>query len=102
MALLNQFSPPQPLSPQPPPSQWRRQLARTQGTAALLLAALLSVAFAAWLYSPEFLLGHAAFWQQQNGDITQYMAGFNAYVQEPWHWPLLRLTSLNAPQGTLA
>lgn len=79
-----------------------RSLADPAGPAALLLAALLALALACWLFSPGFLRGHAAFWQQQDGDIAQYLAGYNAFVREPWQWPLLRLSSINYPQGTLA
>lgn len=79
-----------------------RSLRRPEGLGGLLLAILLSLAFACWLYSPAHLLGTSASWQQQAGDVTQYLAGFNAFVREPWHWPLLRITSLNYPAGTLA
>ena len=77
---------------------WRR----ADGPAGMAWAALLALAYACWLFSPLFLRGHGAFWLQENADVTQYVAGFNAYVREAWHWPLLRITSLNAPEGTLA
>lgn len=68
----------------------------------MVLAAGLALAFAMWLYSPDFLLGTSAYWQQQDEDITQYIAGFNAFVREPWQWPLLHISSINWPAGTLA
>lgn len=83
-------------------SPLRRPAWRTPaGPAGLLLAALLAVAFACWLYGLPFMLGRAASWQIQDGDIAQYVAGFNAYVHEPWHWPLFRIESINTPGGTL-
>jgi len=72
------------------------------GPLGLALAMLLGLGFAWWLYSYPMLRGTAPFWWRDNADITQYLAGFNAYVHEPWRWPLLRLESLNTPDGTLA
>jgi len=83
----------------------RRLLARLAdpaGPAALALAALLALAFAHWMFSSAFMRGLTSFWQQQDGDIAQYLAGFNAFVREPWQWPLLHLSSVNYPDGTLA
>jgi hypothetical protein len=88
-------------------AQWRpahllRGAAAPAGPLAMLLAGLLALAVGHWLFSSGFLRGLGPFWNQQDNDITQYLAGYNAFVREPWHWPLLRLTSINAPQGTLA
>jgi hypothetical protein len=66
------------------------------------VAALLALGFALWLYKYPMLRGTAPFWWREDADITQYLAGFNAFVHEPWHWPLLRIESLNTPEGTLA
>lgn len=79
-----------------------QQLATPTGIGGLLLSVLLSLSFACWLYSLRFLRGHGPFWQSQNSDITQYLAGFNAFVREPWQWPLLHISSINWPAGTLA
>lgn len=73
-----------------------------RGPLGLACAALLGLGFAGWLYSLAVLNGSAPFWWRETGDTTQYLSGFNAFVREPWHWPLLRIESLNAPQGTLA
>jgi len=83
---------------QPRPRAW----ATSAGLAGCLAAAALSLAFAAWVYGLPFMLGQTPFWHDQASDITQYLAGFNAFIREPWHWPLLRIEGLNAPQGTLA
>ncbi|WP_312515957.1 DUF6311 domain-containing protein [Massilia sp.] len=72
------------------------------GVPGLLLAALLALGYAWWLYSGALLRGDSPFWWRENADITQYVAGFNAFVHDAWHWPLLRLNSLNTPDGTLA
>lgn len=76
--------------------------ASPSGVLGLIVAALLGLLFAHWLYGYAMLRGTAPFWWRDDSDITQYLAGFNAFVHEPWHWPLLRINSLNAPQGTLA
>jgi hypothetical protein len=88
---------------------WRRRLAarllaslsKVDGLGGMMLAALLALGFACWMYSPDYLLGTAPTWQQQGGDVSQYLAGFNAFVREPWHWPLFRIESLNYPEGTI-
>jgi len=73
-----------------------------QGPLGLACAVTIAVLFAVWLYSLAFLQGDTPFWWREGEDISQYLIGFNAFVREPWHWPLLRMESLNAPQGTLA
>lgn len=107
MSALNPI--PAKASPAVAKAPWRRDLGRrllasarkADGLGGLVLAALLAFGFAYWMYSPAYLLGAAASWQQQAGDISQYLAGFNAFVREPWHWPLLRIESLNYPEGTI-
>jgi hypothetical protein len=75
---------------------------RPQGPLGFVLAALLGLGYAWWLYKGPMLHGTAPFWWSDKSDISQYVAGFNAFVHEPWHWPLLRIDSLNTPDGTLA
>lgn len=79
-----------------------RRCADPAGPAGLVLAALLALAFAWWLLGAPFLHGTASFWLRGDDDIAQYLSGYNAYVREAWHWPLLRIESINAPDGTLA
>lgn len=78
-----------------------QMLASPTGVGGALLACLLALAFANWLYPSGYLRGTSTAWQHLDGDITQYIAGFNAFVHEPWQWPLLRITSINWPVGTL-
>ncbi|MDN4054649.1 DUF6311 domain-containing protein [Massilia sp. YIM B02763] len=80
----------------------RTRLLDVRGALGLALAVLLALGYALWLYKAPMLSGKAAFWWRDHADITQYVTGFNAYVHEPWHWPLLRIESLNTPDGTLA
>lgn len=103
-ALIGRVVPAQPTAagpvhlPHPAQPWWRR----SDGAAGLAWAALITLGYACWLFSATFLRGHGAFWLQESADLTQYIAGYNAFVREPWHWPILRITSLNAPEGTLA
>lgn len=64
----------------------------------LFLATLYSI----YLLPINFMSGSSSYWLAQTEDITAYLAGFNAFFREPWHWPLFRIESLNWPQGTLA
>lgn len=72
------------------------------GALGLVLAAGLGLGYAWWLYGFEMLHGTAPFWWRDNTDITQYLAGFNAFTSDAWRWPLLRVNTLNTPDGTLA
>ena len=62
------------------------------------LAALLSLAFIAYLFPIAFLAGHGAFFE--NGDASQHVAGWQFYVRDGWHFPLLHTERLNHPEGT--
>ncbi|UMR31021.1 hypothetical protein MJ904_01770 [Massilia sp. MB5] len=100
-ALLDPARAPLPLrgGPAAPPLA---RLAAPQHLLGLLVSAALGLLFARWLYGSAFLLGDTAFWRHSSNDITQYIAGFNAFVREPWHWPLLRIDAINWPAGTHA
>lgn len=60
------------------------------------LTFLLTVFFLLFILPVNFnLLGY----QNGTGDLSQHLSGWYAFVQEPWHFPLLRITSLNYPNG---
>jgi hypothetical protein len=86
----------------PPARRLLRLCADPAGPAALLLAALLALWLAYQVYGGQFMRGLSGFWLSDDSDLAQYISGFNAYVHEPWHWPLLRIESVNWPDGTLA
>jgi hypothetical protein len=79
----------------------QRSLRDPNAFGGLIAVLFLSLAFAILVLPPHFIHGTSAFWLAQNQDITTYQAGFNAFFREPWHWPLLRIDSLNWPTGTL-
>lgn len=67
---------------------------------------LVAIAFASTYlligFPGGFFSGTSPYWLMETQDITAYVAGFMAFFQEPWHWPLLRIESINWPEGTLA
>ena len=71
------------------------------GAVGWLIALVLTALYIGWLFPADFIGGAHAYWSAQNQDITQYLAGFETYLREPWHWPLWRIESLNWPFGTL-
>lgn len=75
---------------------------RPNGFAGLILAMLMVAAYINWGFPSGFIVGNSPYWLMENQDITAYVAGFMAFFQEPWHWPLLRIESINWPEGTLA
>ena len=84
------------------PARHRLVSWRADGIAGLALAVALAAAWLAWLLPPGFVRGVSTYWQNDVTDLTQYLSGFNAFVSEPWAWPLLKIRMLNAPEGTVA
>lgn len=52
------------------------------------------------VYPKNFFFGTSSYWLTQTEDITQYIAGFNAYFSEDWHFPIFKIESFNYPVGT--
>jgi hypothetical protein len=75
---------------------------RADGIAGLTLVLGLAFAWVLWLLPPGFVRGVSSYWQTDVTDTTQYVSGFNAFASESWAWPLLKIRSLNVPDGTLA
>lgn len=50
--------------------------------------------------SQGFVAGTSSYWQTQIQDVTQYISGLTAFRQEPWGFPLLKIHSINWPEGT--
>jgi uncharacterized protein DUF6311 len=75
---------------------------RADGIAGLALVLALALVWVLWLLPPGFVRGVSSYWQTDVTDATQYLSGFNVFASEPWAWPLLKIRSLNVPDGTLA
>lgn len=80
---------------------WDHKLDST-GISGLFVCVFLALLYAYFLLPHHFISGTSSFWNTQTEDITTYQAGFHAFFREPWQWPLLRINSLNWPEGTLA
>lgn len=79
-------------------SPWRS----STGPLGLLLAMLIAAVFV-YRYFPEgFIAGTSSYWLTETDDVTQYIAGFNAYFHSPLKFPLLAFDGFNYPAGTRA
>jgi hypothetical protein len=72
----------------------------------LILAAAVSVFWAASLFDWSFVTGRHAFWQFPEGtigggrnDMANYLAAYLYYVQSPWQLPLFYVSALGTPTG---
>lgn len=66
-----------------------------------LLVAISLAAVFLFLMMPEgFIKGTSSYWLSQQDDITQYIAGFNAYFSQEWNFPIWKLDAFNYPIGT--
>ncbi|EQB34358.1 hypothetical protein M947_11355 [Sulfurimonas hongkongensis] len=66
----------------------------------LLFVISLATLFISYTLPIGFITGNSSYWLSQHDDITQYLAGFNAYFNEDWHFPLFKIDSFNYPIGT--
>lgn len=66
----------------------------------LFFALLLGYIFLSLSMPEGFIQGTSSYWCSQHDDITQYIAGFNAYFSENWHFPLWTIEAFNYPIGT--
>lgn len=76
---------------------WNALWRDTSARVAYGLAALLALAFIAYLFPLSFLAGQSAFFDQV--DASQHVAGWLFYVRDSWHFPLLHTERLNHPTG---
>ncbi|OHE12200.1 MAG: hypothetical protein A2525_10685 [Sulfurimonas sp. RIFOXYD12_FULL_36_11] len=75
-------------------------LTRPDSLGGFLFALVLSLLFLHYTFPTGFIAGNSSYWTSQHDDITQYIAGFNAYFSEPWHFPLFKIDAFNYPIGT--
>lgn len=61
------------------------------------VAAAIAAMLLASIFPLPFLLGKGAWFQQ--GDAAQNLSGWLAFVQDRWHFPLLKTELINAPEG---
>lgn len=68
----------------------------------LIFAASIGVFFVLRYFPAGFIAGTSSYWLTEVEDVTQYFAGFNAFFNAPFSFPLLAFDSINYPQGTRA
>lgn len=74
----------------------------SMGRAGFAVALAIGLLFV-WRYFPAgFVKGTSSYWLTEVDDVTQYIAGFNAFFSAPFNYPLLAFDSINYPQGTRA
>jgi len=86
-----------------PPSASPRLVAergdRLPVVGAALVAALVAGAFFLWTFPLDFLLGHAAFWDNPGDDSMQARMGYLAFAKDAWRFPLFLTKLMNPPDG---
>lgn len=73
---------------------------RADSLGGFLFILAVSILYINLIFPSGFIAGDSSYWMSQQDDITQYIAGFNAYFSEPWHFPLFKLDTFNYPVGT--
>lgn len=72
------------------------------GPLGLLIAITIASVFIYRYFPQGFIAGTSSYWLSETEDVTQYIAGFNAYFHAPLTFPLLAFDSFNYPVGTRA
>lgn len=80
----------------------RRPLRDPTGPVGLLIAVAIAGTYITLLFPAGFVTGDAPWWDAQREDTSQYLAGLNAFLAEPWDFPILSIQSIVYPQGTNA
>lgn len=65
--------------------------------AAWTVALVIALAYLAYVYPLDFFQGGGKFFAE--GDAAQHVSGWLFYARDSWHFPLLRTTRLNTPEG---
>ncbi|MGE1084313.1 DUF6311 domain-containing protein [Pseudomonas shirazensis] len=74
----------------------------SMGRAGFAFALAFGVFFVLRYFPLDFIAGTNSYWQTEVDDVTQYFAGFNAFFNAPFSYPLLAFNGINYPQGTHA
>ena len=64
------------------------------------LAGLIGFGFAWYLLGWEGIHGTSEYWNTTHNDSVQSIAALRYYLNEPWSWPPLDITSYGYPEGT--
>ncbi|GAB3087823.1 hypothetical protein GCM10027081_03590 [Cupriavidus yeoncheonensis] len=61
------------------------------------MAVAVALAYVTYIYPLDFFRGTGAYFA--DGDAAQHVSGWLFYAHDSWHFPLLRTSRLNAPDG---
>jgi hypothetical protein len=62
-------------------------------------ASLIGLLLAFWIFPVDLMLAKHSRDLAVSGDVAQHIAGQRYFISDGWHWPLLRTTLLNMPDG---
>jgi hypothetical protein len=66
---------------------------------ATVLAATLGAIACLHVFGVAWLLGRGEFWTYPHGDAASAVIGYRYFVEDAWHWPLLKTTAIHGPVG---
>ena len=59
-----------------------------------LAATLIPVVLAGYMFGFDIVSAHAEFWTRPKGDMAVMSAAYEAFIRQPWHWPLTTVSGL--------
>lgn len=59
-----------------------------------LAATLIPVLLAGYMFGFDIATAHAEFWTRPKGDMAVMSAAYEAFIRQPWHWPLTTVSGL--------
>jgi hypothetical protein len=59
-----------------------------------LAATLIPVVLCGFMFGFDIASAHAAFWGRPKVDMAVMTAAYEAFIREPWHWPLTTVSGL--------
>lgn len=59
-----------------------------------LAATLIPVALCGFMFGFDIASAHAAFWTRPKADMAIMNTGYEAFLRQPWHWPLTAVSGL--------
>jgi hypothetical protein len=62
-------------------------------------ASSIGLLLAFWTFPVDLMLAEHSRDLAVSGDVAQHIVGQRYFISDSWHWPLLRTTLLNAPDG---
>lgn len=64
-----------------------------------LLAGVLSLLLAFWLFPVDFILGEGPYWAAPSGDRMQHIIGMRYFLADEWRFPLFQTHLIAPPEG---